>query len=88
MLSGTEERIILSDIQKTKDNPVDRAKVLANAIKVNKEKLDYYLKTGKLEKAEDKSEITVNYGNDTLKELSIIQKYINTKEIKQKDTEK
>ena len=70
------DRIITLDLEKTANDPEKRAKVLTNAIKVNKEKLDYFLKTGKIKETPKQSEIKLDVKATTLNELSLINKFL------------
>jgi len=70
------DRIITLDLEKTSDDPEKRARVLTNAIKINKEKLDYFLKTGKIKETPKQSEIKIDVKATTLNELSLINKYL------------
>ncbi len=68
------DRIVAIDLERTKDDPIGRAKVLTNALKLNKERLDYYLKTGKIR--DKPTEINLNHSGNVMNELSYISKYL------------
>ena len=68
------EKVINKDLQT--DNVKDRASVLRNAITLNKEKLEFYMKTGKIEKATDRIEIE-HSGTISLRDkMKAINEYI------------
>jgi len=75
---STLEDINNTDLKKTEDNPVDRAKVMPNSIKINKEKSDYYLKTGKIK--DKPQEINLTHKGDLSLDFKVLEKYLKSLE--------
>ena len=78
------EKVINKDLQA--DNVKDRAIVTRNGITLNKEKLEFYLKTGKIARAADKVEIEHTGTINLRDKMKAIQDYIMDKD-KEKGTE-
>ena len=66
--------IVFEDLDKCKDDIDAKCKVISNAIKLTKDRLDYYLKTGKIR--EEAKEVNVNSKNIIMTEIDFMQKYL------------